>query len=153
MFILLGWGAAFDVSHRILFTQKAASGDLEHFVGLYHFPKSAVVAWPVKLIAVPGEASQSYFEPNLEVTEPCVIPIFSISPASVTACTFRWRSWLWQVTEYGGAVTGLCPRNRPFLDGKFRPLLEVCAEKSFFKMTKETLLKFAEHAGVEVHDG
>jgi hypothetical protein len=137
----------------MIFQITDSTGESKHFWGGYHFADSAVVAWPVHIRNVRGHPTWTYFEPVQDLTEPCLIPIFSLDEGSIKACTYKWRSWLYQVSEFP-QIRDILPANvRPFLVGKFRSVLQVLAEHGFFTMTKHIVMKFAEFAGLDCKDG
>eukprot|EP00969_Alexandrium_andersonii_P145153 6418640-Alexandrium_andersonii.AAC.1 len=67
--------------------------------------------------------------------------------------TYTWRSWLWQQAEFSADVTDLAPGIRPFLDGPFKPVLQVCAENAFWQLPRLSLVDLCRFLDVEVGDG
>lgn len=145
-------GELFDISHHILLTQKRTDGSLMHLVGGYYFPNSCVVCWPIQIRSTSSPGAMSYFEPDLQVVEPVLLPIFSLHPDDLTATTYTWRSWLWQQQNLP-STSGLRPAVRPFLDAPFGPALEIAAKHAFWHLPKSSLLRFSAQQGVDISEG
>lgn len=142
-------GSIAAVGHRLLIGRpKAGSvGELEWFHALFQYPRSAVVAWPGKLVDLgPGRKG---FLHDPKVLEPVLLPVCALE--GLQAATFQWRSWLWQLTTLPIAMTKQVSV-LPVLDREPLPVLHTMAHKAFWNMPRSDIVRFAALGGVVINE-
>lgn len=144
-------GEAFD--HRNEFAisfRETPSAEPRWFIGLYSWPKSAVLLWPVFQRRIGNETC---FEFNVDIEEPPLQPIFELDSPLVEAVEWQWRSWLWQCQSLRKHCKGMAPAVRPFMSGKPRPWIEVACKAAFWRMSATQLRMLARDFKVAVPSG
>ena len=132
--------------HQIVFRFKNPLS--EFMLALHHYPDSAVLVWPVYMdmlslkgghqIVVPKRASRPHF-------------VTVLSLANIECFTFQWRSWAWQ-RGFLKDNSSLRPGVRPIRDAytQLQPVLNVLAERAFFRLDKTTITEVCQHEGYEL---
>jgi hypothetical protein len=144
-------GAIFDIDNQFIFLHKATSvAPTMAYMALYHFPHSAVLAWPGKLMKVEGHPTVSFFQPDHDIAEPTLMGIFSLV-SGIKATSFRWRSWLWQWHNLPLGRKNMKPGIRAIIEtGTFDTLDRVAAKKAFWSIDKAVLFDYAGYFGIAV---
>lgn len=144
-------GEVASVPHKLMLGVPSAAGTSTTWYHLlFHYTKSGVIAWPVVRKNIGPNTFP--FDHGSKISKPVVLSMCSIE--GLVACTFEWRSWLWQVRNLPEGVR-LPVRVRAVAEGEPKPLLEVMAARAFWNMGASEITQFASlKPGVELpHDG
>ena len=134
-------GQLAQANHRLLLGIPKAKA-ITWFHALGNFPHSGVFLWPGKLHSIQTKHGPLRWFIHDEACESVVIqPLCSLE--GVEACTFRWRSVLWQSINMPVAHRPKHPRLLPVIQEGPGPALVVVAREAFFSMTKTQVLDFA----------
>lgn len=142
-------GEVAAVDHRLLVGVPHSTGDasrMQWYHVLTYYPRSSILAWPGSLNDAGG---YKVFEHSAEVLEPVLLALFDFS--GVLACSFVWRSWLWQAKKSPATMTQAV-RIAPVVEHGPRPILEVMALKAFWSMTRTQVVAFAKLRDVAIPD-
>ena len=139
-----------SVSHRLLLELADAPGGPKRWYHLLtHYPDSACLAWPGEL-KTHGAPPIRYFEHAADLHEPCLIALCAV--LEVRACTFVWRSPLWQLAHFGD-TTFLPRRILAVIDEGPCSVLQVIARKACWNLCRSTVVKLASFLGMECAAG
>ena len=140
-------GEVANVAHRLLLGMPSAGGADDHrlwFHVFYHYPQSAVLAWPGVLEKF---GNHIVFVHNFDINQPVLLGLHRLD--NIKACTFEWRAPLWQEKNMAG---GMMKPHRivAAIEHGPAPVLECMARKAFWRMSRTQVSKFATLHGTEV---
>lgn len=116
------------------------------YIALDYFGDSSVLAWPCLRREI-GVSEQFYFDiANTTHDRPALVSIFSL--VGIQACSFVWRSWMWQQRRFPNR--GLSVAVRPFATAPPSPILEVACAQAWWGMSGSDIKDFAGHEGVDM---
>ena len=144
-------GQLAEANHRLLLAIPQAKAT-NWFHALGNFPNSGVFLWPGKLKSTQTRHGTMRWFIHDEACESVVIHSLC-SLEGVQACTFRWRSVLWQSINMPVAHRSKQPRLLPDIEEGPGPALVVAARGAFFSMTKTQVLEFAKLVPVVTQPG
>ena len=132
------------------FKDSTNNGATSWFFGIFHWPKSSCLLWPVARRVV---GNYTFFEVDVTIKEPVVRPLFDLKSAAVAVSSYTWRSWLWQVHHLGDNARSLLPAIRAFADGEQCCFVTVAARNAFWDLPKSVVAAFAVYYELDVSPG
>ena len=135
--------------HHIAFAWKSKTYpfDLEWFVGLKHFPASAMYVMPAKLHSFP-ETNYQYLEVARTTTQITLKSLLSTDPECVRAACWSWKSWRWQSRTLPAAGHRLTKAVRIFVDRNGEASVElVMGLHAFWNLPLQPFGKAVETSG------
>lgn len=136
-------------SHHLML-HKTGAPMSEWFQVLRNWGDSSVLVWPMIRHAFPGNR-RFWFEPVRDIIEPQLISFWDLDEWS--AASFEWKSPLWQKINEPRTFAQLPFAIRRVSSGPPKRVLEVAAEKGFWRLGSTFLLQLARDLGVQVPGG
>ena len=83
--------------------------------------------------------------PDVSVSEPELVSVFSYHVTEVRAASYVWHSWMWQLENIPGVASKLKPGIRAFVAlDDFEPVPVVLCKRAFFALDRIFIRKVAE---------
>lgn len=140
-----------DTSHGVVFrVMDGETVEVDWRFALLHYTDSAVIGAPIRLVLPPGYTSVK--DEFIELLPDMPHPIVVTDLSKVQARRVTWRSWSFQVKEYGRAlespswVLGV----RGFLRESAENILAVAAKSGWWSLQRGILDKLVSHCGVQL---
>ena len=111
---------------------------------------SAAMVWPGELKSAQTKhmGKFHYFVHDKTITAPVFLPV--MVHEDFKPMTFEWKSWIWQRKHTPvDCLKGVAPRLLPITDhAQPRPLLETCAMKAFWQLSRSEVEELALLKGI-----
>ena len=134
------------VEHRLLVGVPLPIGGFSWFQALFYFPDSSAVLWPGRLEDIEG--FKVFIPSRDDSVQPEVLPMYSMD--GWVACTFRWKSFLWQLANMAASCVGQSPRMLQVVDMGPSPVMEVAARHAFWKLSRSQLVALMATSGLAI---
>ena len=145
-------GSFCNASFKLIFRRVSPAGqEFGWHVGLWHFPRSSIMAWPVELLQVPGYVGSTFAKLCLETNEPRLLPVLAWE--GIEGWEYNWGSWSWQCCHFPLATPQWRPCVRMFLKGDADTLEVIAARSAFWTLDLASLMDVAGHLGAPVPSG
>ena len=124
--------------------------DLEWFVGLKHFPGSAMYVMLATLHSFP-ETNYQYLEVARNTTQITLRSLRNMDPGCVRAACWSWKSWRWQSRTLPAAGRQLTKAVRIFVDRAGEASVElVMGLHAFWNLPRSVVIDYLKHFGKAV---
>lgn len=120
-------------------------------IGLFHYPRSAIIAWPVVLEEAPGHEGYCQVSLSVEICSPAVVVV--LSWRDIEARCFEFRAWSWQVHHLPQSAATWWPATRPIAEGPSVPLVVAAAKNAFWQLGMSSLVLVAAHLQIPLSPG
>lgn len=124
-------------------------------VGGWFFPlgpvgdSSSVLAWPAREIQAAGVEGGSFFEPDVQIETPLLLPFCELG--CWEGCRFVWRSPAWVVSEWPSSAPAT--RVLPVRSSATIPLKVLAAKCAYWNLSLATLQELIAYLGLESSHG
>lgn len=120
-------------------------------VGCANFSTTAIIAWPMSLLSVPGHENVMYIDWASTAAPPVMIPI--LTWRNLRAIAFEWRSPAWLLAHCGRSPAKWRQAVRAVTSGaESEPLEVVAAKQGWWNLGVSDLKMVAAHLGVDMAD-
>ena len=141
-------GAIGSVRHRLLLGRKHGHAT-KWYHALHHFPNSGVLCWPGTMHKHQTKwGAIQYFIHDDRCEDPIVMEVTEAD--NIPACTFTWKSHLWQVKNFSPKALPKGPRVLPVVDEGPAPLIKIAAKNAFWALPKSTVQDFAKLYSIQL---
>lgn len=145
-------GCLGEASHRMVWGLRFGGvGEWSWYIPLTHMVDSAVIAWPVRLQQMPGHPETTWVDIRKDVREPAILSVFDLSPGTLKAASFVWKSPIAQRVAYPRSDLPLAIR--AVLTEEPQDIRLVAARRAFWSLTKATIQGLAAHWGIRIGEG
>ena len=128
-----------------------APHDLEWYVAVCHFTKSAVLTWPVDLVPCDG-GNHRYLRFKLGCSEFTIRAVTDLRNDAIRGLCYDWKSWLWQVNLFPQSVTKFMPPAvRAFVDKHGEhPIGRLGSHHAWWQEERAFLEELGPHLGIAI---
>lgn len=135
--------------HLIVFKRDPPHPDpFGWHIGLWHYPGSSVLAWPVDILPMEGCENYQRVAMRTNLHQPSLLVVMDWAPIKVMR--YLWRAWSWQCEHMKRASAKLNAAIRMIVSGVEMPLAEAAAKSAWWMMDLPALRMVSAHLQLQV---